>query len=194
MDLHAEAMKRFHEEFARAATVGLREPTAMTLATAGRDGRPSVRTVLLKEADERGFVFYTNLESRKGRHLAENARAALCFHWPPMEKQVIVEGATALVSDAEADAYWKSRPRDSQIGAWASRQSRPLARREELLERVDEVAKKYAGKDVPRPPHWTGVRVAPDRIEFWTAMPYRLHDRTVYEKAGGAWTKTLAFP
>lgn len=194
MDLHAEAMKRFHEEFARAATCGLKEPTAMTLATASRDGRPAIRTVLLKDADERGFVFFTNLESRKGLQLAANGRAALCFYWPPLDKQVIVEGTTSLVTDAEADAYWNTRPRDSQIGAWASLQSRPLARREELLERVATFTKKHEGGPVPRPPHWTGVRVAPDRIEFWTAMPYRLHDRTIYEKTKDGWTKTLAFP
>lgn len=194
MDLLVEALNRFQEEFARAGAAGVKDPTAMTLATADRDGRPGARTVLLKEADVRGFVFYTNLESRKGRDLSDNPRAALCFHWAPLEKQVIVEGPTSRVSDAEADAYWKTRPRDSQIGAWASLQSRTLARREELLERVAMFTKKYEGADVPRPPHWTGLRVAPERIEFWTGLPFRLHDRTVYEKKAGAWTKSLAFP
>ncbi|MBV9080150.1 MAG: pyridoxamine 5'-phosphate oxidase [Elusimicrobia bacterium] len=194
MDLYAEAIQRFKEEFAKAATCGLKEPTSMTLATASRDGRTTIRTVLLKSGDENGFVFYTNLESRKGRDLAENPRASLCFYWGPLEKQVIVDGNVARVSDAEADAYWRTRARDSQIGAWASQQSRPLGSRTEFLARVAATAAKYAVGAVPRPPYWSGFRVVPERIEFWKGMPFRLHERVVYEKQGNEWRKSLVYP
>lgn len=194
MDLHDEAMKRFAEEFKAAAGCGLKEPTAVTLATASPDGRPSARTVLLKSFDKNGFVFFTNLESRKGRDLTANPRAALCFYWGPLEKQVIVEGGVAPVSAAEADAYWASRPRDSQIGGWASLQSRPLAARAELLSRIAKTASTHLAGPVPRPPHWTGLRISPQRMEFWKGMPYRLHERTLYERVNGVWTKTLLYP
>ncbi len=194
MDLLNEAIARFHEEFKQAATVGLKEPTPVTLATSGKDARPTIRTVLLKSADARGFVFFTNLESRKGRNMTENPRAALCFYWGPLEKQVIVEGDVEHVSDAEADAYWATRPRDSQIGAWASLQSRPLKGRGEFLTRIATFTAKFGLSAVPRPPHWTGLRVVPDRIEFWKGMTFRLHERTVYEKGTSGWNRSLVFP
>jgi pyridoxamine 5'-phosphate oxidase len=194
MDLHEEALARFAKEFKAAATCGLKEPTAMTVATASADGRPSIRTVLLKSFDQGGFVFYSNLASRKGEDIAGNPRAALCFYWGPLEKQVIIEGAVARVSDAEADAYWASRARDSQIGGWASLQSRPLASRTELLAGIAKAAARFGTGVIPRPPHWTGLRVIPQRIEFWKGMPFRLHERTLYEKTGDRWTKTLLYP
>jgi pyridoxamine 5'-phosphate oxidase len=143
------------------------DPTAMSLATADGDGRPSVRMVLLKGFDAQGFVFYTNFESRKGEQLLANPQAALCFHWKSIRRQVRIEGPVTTVSEAEADAYYASRPRDSQIGAWASRQSRPLESRFELEKRVAQFAAKHAVGKVPRPPYWSGFRVAPERIEFW---------------------------
>jgi len=176
------------------------DPNAMALATASAGGAPSVRMVLLKgvdgaAADPRGFVFYTNLESRKGAQLAENAQAALCFHWKSLRRQVRVEGAVAPVSDAEADAYFESRPRGSRIGAWASQQSRPLAGRGELVRRVAEVGARHAVGRVPRPPYWSGFRLVPARIEFWRDRPFRLHDRLVYHRDdGGAWTTQRLYP
>ena len=163
------------------------EPTAMSLATASPEGRPSVRIVLLKQVDEHGFVFYTNYESRKGRELHGNPYAALCFHWPPLEVQVRVEGAAQKVHAMEADEYFKTRPRGSQIGAWASRQSMPLESDEELLKRVAELEKQYEGQEVPRPPHWSGYRVEPWVIEFWRNRPSRLHLRERFTRAGSAW-------
>jgi len=194
MDLYSEAIGRFREEFATAATCSLKEPTAVTVSTVGHDGRPSIRTVLLKSADERGFTFFTNIESRKGRNIAENPRAAMCFYWGPLEKQVIVEGDAVRVSEEEANVYWRTRPRDSQVGAWASSQSRPLGNREEFLQRIADFTAKFEGDKVPRPPHWTGIRVVPRRIEFWKGMPYRFHERTLYEKGPDGWSRTLLFP
>ncbi|HJR65324.1 MAG TPA: pyridoxamine 5'-phosphate oxidase [Gemmatimonadaceae bacterium] len=172
----------------------LPEPTAMTLATVGRDGQPSARLVLLKSVDERGFVFYTNLHSRKGRELAANPRAALTFHWQPLEAQVRIEGVAEQVDDAEADEYFATRPRGSQIGAWASDQSEELARAADLDERFADVERRFAGRDVPRPPHWSGYRVTPERIEFWRNRPSRLHERRLFEKEGSSWREVLLYP
>ena len=173
------------------------EPLAetMTLATASRDGVPSLRAVLLKGADERGFVFYTNLESRKAGELLANPRAALAFHWKSLGRQVRIEGTTALVAGDEADAYFATRARDSQIGAWASDQSRPLGSRKELEQRFQRFSRQYAEEAaVPRPPSWSGFRVIPRRIEFWQEQPFRLHDRVVFVRDGNAWRKQRLFP
>jgi pyridoxamine 5'-phosphate oxidase len=172
----------------------LPEPTAFTLATVGDDGQPSARIVLLKGVDERGFVFYTNFQSRKGRELLASRKAALCFHWQPLEIQVRVEGAVATVSDDEADAYFASRPRGSQLGAWASQQSRPIPRPGELEDRLAEFERRFEGQPVPRPPHWSGFRVQPGRIEFWRNMPSRLHERELYTRAGETWQLEQLYP
>jgi pyridoxamine 5'-phosphate oxidase len=170
------------------------DPNAMALATADAEGRPSVRMVLLKGVDPRGFVFYTNMESRKGQQLLANANAALCFHWKSLRRQVRVEGAVEQVTDAEADAYFDSRARDSRIGAWASKQSRPMEGRWELEKRVAQYAAKFGLGAVPRPEYWTGFRVLPARIEFWTDKPFRLHERIEFQRAGEGWTTQRLFP
>lgn len=172
------------------------DPNAVAVATADAQGHPSVRMVLLKGHDERGFVFYTNLESRKGRDLAENPNAALLFHWKSLKRQIRVEGPVEQVSDEEADAYYATRARASQIGAWASNQSRPLAGRFELERRVGEFTAKFGFGKVPRPPHWSGFRVRPLRIEFWHDRQFRLHDRFVYTRAheGEPWQVEHLFP
>ena len=190
------AIARFEEWLALAGeTDGIIEPTAMTLATASADGRPSARTVLLKQVDAAGFVFYTNSRSRKGRQLADNGNAALTFFWPPLMRQVLIEGRVAPVADAEADAYFASRPRLSQIGAWASAQSEPLASREAFERRLAEVEARFADLPVSRPPHWTGYRVSPEMIEFWQGRDGRLHDRErYYRNAAGVWEWTLLNP
>lgn len=192
--LYAEAIARFQEVLARASATGLREPTAMNVATVDADGRPSSRMVLLKQADAQGFVFYTNMTSRKGRELAANRGAALCFFWEPLMEQVRVEGVAGLVSDEEADAYWSTRSRDSQIGAWASRQSEPLESRESLKQRFEEIRTRYQSRAVPRPPYWSGYRIEPDSIEFWVGADSRLHHRTCYRKRGNTWTVELLSP
>jgi len=170
------------------------EPTALALATVGDDGQPSVRIVLLKHADKDGFVFYTNFESRKGRELTANKRAAMTFYWGQMERQVRVEGRVSTVSDAEADAYFASRPRGSQIGAWASEQSQPMQHADDLERRVAEFEKRFGAGAVPRPPHWSGFRVTPARIEFWRSMPSRLHVRERYVREGRSWRMERLFP
>ena len=192
-----DPIEEFRALFAQAQAVDrsrLPDPTAMSLATVSPDGAPSVRIVLLKGVDERGFVFYTNLNSRKGRELATTPRAALCFYWAALDMQIRIEGAVEPVSDAEADAYFASRARESQIGAWASLQSETLASMDELRARAADVEKLYANVPVPRPPHWTGRRVCPTRIEFWHAGEFRLHERRLFEREGDRWTLRRLFP
>jgi pyridoxamine 5'-phosphate oxidase len=170
------------------------EPDAMVLSTVDPEGRPSARYVLLKGVDERGFVFYTNLGSRKARALAAHPHAALTFYWPPLEKQVRVEGDVERVSDAEADAYFVTRPRESQIGAWASKQSASLASPASLDERIRNVRERFEGAPVPRPPFWSGFRVVARSIEFWTRDPARLHERVLFQRSNGQWERSLLFP
>jgi len=189
-----EALSRFRGLLKRARETELLEPMAMTLATVGRDGRVSARVVLLRGFDEQGFVFYTNRDSDKGRQLQDVPRAALCFHWDPLLEQVRVEGGVAEVSPVEADAYWRTRPRDSQIGAWASRQSETLADRETLERRVAEFESQFAGQAVPRPEFWSGFRVIPERMEFWSNRPARLHERLLYERLAGGWQQRRLYP
>jgi pyridoxamine 5'-phosphate oxidase len=185
----------FQSWFDEASKLDVPNPNAMTLATVDPDGRPSARIVLLKGIDERGAVFYTNKNARKGRALAANPRAALVFFWDELGKQVRIEGVVSEVTDEESDAYFVSRPRMSQIGAWASRQSEPAANRAELDAAVEEVEKRFANQDVPRPPYWGGYRVTLETIEFWQGHPFRLHDRVVYMRnADGNWQCQRLFP
>lgn len=188
---------RFGELLERARATDMPEPTALALSTVGPEGRPSSRMVLLKGFDREGFVFYTNLASRKAREIAGNPWVALCFHWQPLEVQVRIEGRAEPVGEAEADAYFASRPRGSQVGAWASRQSEELPSRAALEERIRAVEERFAGGEVPRPPFWSGFRVVPDRIELWYGRPSRLHERDVYTRdpgAPGGWTLRELYP
>ena len=194
-DLAKNPFRQFEQWFAEAEAAKLTEPNAMTLATAGRDGHPSARTVLLKAVDGRGFVFYTNYESRKGRELADNARATLLFPWIAMERQVIAEGTVSRVSREEADAYFHSRPRASQLAAWASPQSTVVAGRAVLEESYRVVEKKYEGREVPLPPQWGGFRLEPATVEFWQGRRNRLHDRLRYRRdTGGEWVVERVAP
>ena len=170
------------------------DPEAMALATADAAGQPSVRMVLLKGHDARGFVFYTNDESVKGTHLAASPKAALLFHWKSLRRQVRIEGRVERVSAAEADAYFATRSRDSQLGAWASEQSRMLDSRATFEARFEEMKVRFAGGDVPRPPHWGGYRIVPAQIEFWQDRAHRLHERRLFRAAGGGWAETLLYP
>jgi pyridoxamine 5'-phosphate oxidase len=193
--LVAGPFAKFADWMAEAWTHEPEDANAMTLATATLDGLPSARIVLLKGADARGFVFYTNKQSRKAEELAANTSAALLFHWKPLGRQVRIEGRVEHVTDAEADAYYATRPRISRLGAWASDQSRVLPERAVLERRLAEYEAKYPGEDIPRPPHWSGYRVIPGKFEFWQNMPYRLHDRTVYTRAAnGGWVVGKLFP
>jgi pyridoxamine 5'-phosphate oxidase len=192
-----DPIERFRQVYAKAEKIDrsiIAEPNAMALGTIEKGGQPSVRIVLLKGFDERGFVFYTNYEGRKGRELLAHPIAALCFYWSPLNTQVRIEGKVTKVSDQEADAYFATRARMSQIGAWASRQSQPVESPGALDERVAKYEKEFAGREVPRPGFWSGFRVAPERIEFWKAKPNRLHERHLYVREGDGWKIETLYP
>ncbi len=191
-----EPLRLWRAWFDEAVKSEPRDPNAMSLATVGPDGMPDVRTVLLKGIDQRGFVFYTNTESQKGRELAANPKAGLLFHWKSLNRQVRARGPVERVTAQEADAYFATRPKQAQIGAWASQQSRPLESRLAFEKAVALYAAKYAISTVPRPPHWSGYRIVPISIEFWHDRPFRLHDRVEFRRdaLGGPWSKTRMYP
>ena len=191
---HCDPLMLFEAWYAEARTTEINDSNAMALATATPDGLPSVRMVLLKGHGPDGFVFYTNAHSRKGAELLANPNAALLFHWKSLRRQVRVEGAVERVPDEEADAYFASRGRDSQLGAWASDQSRPLDARATFEQRFEDMKARFEGQDVPRPPHWRGYRVVPCRIEFWSDRAHRLHERRLFERDGDAWREGLLYP
>jgi pyridoxamine 5'-phosphate oxidase len=190
----ADPFHLFERWLAEARASEPNDPEAMALATADSAGQPSVRIVLLKGHGPDGFVFYTNDQSDKGRQLAENAAAALLFHWKTLRRQVRIEGPVERVPDAQADAYFATRSRDSQLGAWASDQSRPLKSRELLESRFEDMRRRFEGQDVPRPPHWGGYRVKPERIEFWIDGAHRLHERRLFTRLGDAWAEGSMYP
>lgn len=194
LEHYAEPLKLFGDYFSRAREDVSHDPTAVALATATPDGHPSVRMVLLKAVDDRGLVFFTNHGSRKAQELLANPHAAMCFHWPRLEVQARVEGLVERIAQEDSDAYFASRPRESQIGAWASRQSEVLSSRQQLLDQVAQFTERFAGQDVPRPPHWGGFLLVPTRVEFWQGELARLHDRLVYEREGLGWRKFRLFP
>jgi pyridoxamine 5'-phosphate oxidase len=189
-----DPFRLFADWFAEARESEPNDPDAMALATATPDGRPSVRMVLLKGHGPDGFTFYTNLDSRKGAELSANTRAALLFHWKSLRRQVRIEGPVSPVGDAEADAYFDTRSRDSQLGAWASWQSRPLDARATFEKRYEEMVRRFDGETVPRPPRWSGFRVTPGLFEFWSDRPHRLHERRVFTATDGGWREGLLYP
>jgi pyridoxamine 5'-phosphate oxidase len=196
-DLYNEALATFDQLFDEALAAGEPDRTAMVVATAALDARPAARTVLLKAHDARGFVFYTHLDGRKGRELQANPRAALLFHWPCVRQgvQVRIEGPVETVAEDEADAYFASRPHGSQIGAWASKQSETLESKAAFEARIAEAEREFEGRDIPRPPRWTGLRVKPKSIEFWYGAEFRLHQRQLYERdCAGVWTTRMLYP
>ncbi len=189
-----DPIQLFDAWFAKARASELNDPEGMALATADSSGRPSLRMVLLKGHDDRGFVFYTNLDSRKGDDLAENREAALLFHWKSLRRQVRIEGPVEPVSGAEADAYFASRGRDSRLGAWASDQSRPLDSRATFEARFEAMSARFGDGDVPRPPRWSGFRVIPRAIEFWSDRAHRLHERRLFTREGSGWSESMLYP
>ena len=189
-----EPFRLFADWLADATKSEPNDPNAVALATVDADGMPNVRMVLLKGFDERGFIFYTNLESAKGQELLSSMKAAMCFHWKSLRRQVRLRGPVEIVSDEEADAYYASRARGSRIGAWASKQSRPLESRFALEKAVAEYKARYAIGEIPRPGHWSGFRLVPEQIEFWHDRPFRLHDRLVFSREGDGWRTTRLYP